>query len=216
MSRPSVNILVNTSSSDVVCTNPVGDGNFTLLGSGDSIVWRDAQQQSGGLLSGVSYPTIIPETGDEEADKMFLMDYSAGLYMGIPLAGTTAGGALGGNTRYVCAAYFSGVTVTIPYLEAYDDDTHLTWESKPLGDGSPANSSFKAIATTNAVPGSATWAGTPLAGTDSRIALDIAPIASAKYLYWNMRQVLSDWMAGWPTTDWYNADLVFAIHFTYS
>ena len=216
MSRPTVNILFNLSANDVVCTNPAGDTNFTLLGSGDFIVWRDPQQNGGDLLSGVSYPTIIPESGDSEANKMFLMDYSEDEYQHIQLAGSSDNDGLGGNNRYVCAAWFSGDTVTIPYLEAYDDNTHATWASKPLGDGTPANSCFKAISTTGAVPGSATWAGTPLAGTDSNVALDDAPISGASYVYWNMKQVLSDWMVTWSTADWFNNDLVFAIHFTYS
>lgn len=216
MSRPSVNILFNISANDVACTNPAGDSNFTLLGAGDSIVWRDTQQTSGEALSGVGYPAVIPESGESEAPKMFLMDYSSGLYLGVPLAGTTAGGASGGNTRYVCAAWFSGATLTIPYLEAYDDDTHETWASKPLGDGTPANSVFRAIMTTDAVPGSDTWSGTPLAGTDSRIALDPDPIAGVQYVYFNIKQMLFDTMTGWATADWYSTDLVLAIHFTYS
>ena len=216
MSRPSVNILVNTSLNDVVCSNPAGDANYILLGAGDFIVWRDVQQNGGDLLSGVSYPTIIPETGDTEANKMFLMDTSAGVYQHIQLAGSEDNDGLGGNNRYVCTAWFSGATLTVPYLEAYDDYTHESWESKPLGDGTPGNSCFKAICTTNAVPGSDTWAGTPLAGTDSRVALDTVPLVGAKYLYWNIKQVLSDWMASWSTADWYNANLVLAIHFTYS
>lgn len=216
MARPTVNILFNISANDVPCSNPAGDSNFILLGSGDYIVWRDEQQQSGSPLSGTSYPSIIPESGNAESDKMFLMDYSAGIYYGIPLAGTTEGKALGGNTRYVCAAYFGGPTVTIPYLEVYDDNTHLTWESRPLGNGVPSDSCFLAIGTTNASPGSDTWSGTPLAGTDSRIALDASPISVPGYVYWNMKQVLSYTMAGWSTSEWYNTSLVFAIHFTYS
>jgi hypothetical protein len=215
MSRPTVNILFNVSANDVACTNPAGDSNFVLLGTGDSIVWRDTQQMGGDLLSGVSYPTIIPESGESEAPKMFLMDYSAGTYKQIIKAGTTAGNS-GGNFRYVCAAWFSGATITVPYLEAYDDNTHTTWVSSPLGGGTPANSVFRAITTTDAVPGSSTWTGTPLAGTDSRIALDPDPIAGVQYVYWNMKQILFDTMTGWSTGDWYNADLVFAIHFTYS
>lgn len=215
MSRPTVNILVNISANDVVCSNPAGDSNFLLLGVGDFLVWRDGQQMGGDLISEVSYPTIIPESGNLEANKLFLMDYSAGNYQQVILAGTEEASA-GGDKRYVLSAWFSGATVTIPYLEAYDDNTHATSISKPLGDGTPANSVFKAIATTNASPGSATWAGTPLSGVDSRIALDTDPIATAKYLYWNMKQVLSDWMSAWPTADWYSNDLVFAIHFTYA
>jgi hypothetical protein len=36
----------------------------------------------------------------------------------------------------------------------------------------------------------ATWAGTPLAKTDSRIALDAAALAAAKNLYFNIKQVI--------------------------
>ena len=215
MSRPSVNILFNISANDTPCTNPAGDTNFVLLGTGDSIVWRDSQQMGGDLLSGVGYPAIIPESGDSEAPKMFLMDFSESEYQQVIMAGTTAGDS-GGNFRYVCAAWFSGATLTIPYLEAYDDDTHETWASKPLGDGTPANSVFRAIMTTDAVPGSPTWSGTPLAGTASRIALDPDPIAGVQYVYFNIKQMLFDTMTGWATADWYNVDLVLAIHFTYS
>jgi len=216
MSRPSVNFLFNISTNDTPCTNPAGDANFLKLDTGDVLVWRNGQQNGGDLLSGVTYPTLIPESGDDEADKLFLMDYSAGEYQHIIMAGTTAPGYGGGNKRYVCCAWFSGATATVPYLEAYDDDSHETWASKPLGDGTPANSCFKAVTTTNAVPGSATWTGTPLAGTASRITLDTGPLVGAKYLYWNIKQVLSDWMVNWDTADWYNNSLVFAVHFTYS
>ena len=216
MARPSVNILFNISANDVVCSNPAGDSNFTLLGAGDYLVWRDGQQSGGDLLSGVSYPTILPEAETIEAPKLFLMDNSTGLYQHILLAGTEDGGFSGGDNRYVCAAWFSDVTATIPYLEAYDDDTHATWASKPLGDGTPADSAFKAVCTTAAKPGAADWVGTPLAGIDSRVALDIAAIDGVKYVYWNMKQVLSVAMASWSTADWFNNDLVLAIHYTYS
>jgi hypothetical protein len=216
MSRPTVNILVNNSLNDTPCTNPAGDANFILLGLGDILTWRDSQQMDGDLLTGVGYPPIIPESDSKESEKLFLMDYSAGNYKQVKLAGTTAGGGNGGNTRYPCAAWFSGATSTVPYLEIYDDDTHLTWASKPLGSGTPADSAFSAICTTNVAPGSSTWAGTPLAGTDSRIALDTAALSVSKYLYWNMKQILSSTMVSWDAADWYNADLVFSIHFTYS
>lgn len=216
MARPSVNILFNVSANDVVCSNPAGDANFLLLAAADFLVWRDPQQNGGDLISGVSYPTIIPESGDSEDNKLFLLDDSSGEYEHIQLAGSTANDGNGGDNRYVCCAWFSGATATVPYLEAYDDDTHATWASKPLGDGTPANSCFKAICTTNGAPGAADWTGTALAGTDSRIALDTGALADAKYLYWNMKQILSDWMLNWATTEWYSNELVFAIHFTYS
>jgi hypothetical protein len=215
MGRPSVNILVNISPNDVECSNPAGDSNFLLLGAGDYLVWRDLQQSDGDLLSGVGYPVIIPEAGTSEAPALFLADNSAGTYRQVIMAGTSLA-VYGGDKRYVCAAWFSGATASAPWLEMYDDDSHATWESKPLGDGTPANSLFRAIATTNAAPGSATWSGTPLAGTDSRIALDTAPLAGAKYLYWNMKHILTSTMAAWAAAEWYSNNLVFSIHFTYS
>ena len=215
MARPTVNILVNVSASDVACSNPAGDSNFILLGSGDYLVWRDSQQEGGDLLSGVGYPVIIPETGSSEAPKLFLADYSSGEYEQIIMAGTSLANG-GGDKRYVCSAWFSGPTSSIPYLEAYDDDSHATWESKPLGDGVAANSLFKAIGTTNAAPGSATWEGTPLAGTASRIALDSGVLTGSKYLYWNMKHILTSSLSAWSSADWFNNDLVFSIHFTYA
>jgi hypothetical protein len=215
MSRPAVNFLFNLGLSDVPCTNPAGDSNFLLLASGDYLVWRDSQQMGGDLLTGPSYPTVIPVSGSIEGSKLFIMDVSEGTYRQVPLAGNS-GSSGGGDYRYVCCAWFGGATATIPFLEAYDDNTHSSWESKPLGDGVAANSSFRAICTTNAAPGSASWAGTPLAGLYSRIELDTAALAATKYLYWNMRHVLSDWMESWSTADWYNTSLVLCVHYTYS
>lgn len=215
MARPTVNILVNISANDEACSNPAGDTNFLLLGAGDYLVWRDSQQMGNDLLSGVGYPVIIPESSTSEASKLFLADVSEGIYQQVILAGTTLADA-GGDKRYVCCAWFSDATATIPYLEAYDDDTHATWASKPLGDGTPANSLFKAITTTNGLPGSATWSGTPLAGTDSRIELDTGALAGATYLYWNIKHILDSAMSAWSAADWFNNDLVFSIHFTYS
>jgi len=216
MARPTVNILLNRSGLDVPCTNPAGDANFILMGPGDSLIWRDPQQNDGDLISGVSYPTVIPESGSSERNKMFLMDYSEGKYVQIPLAGSALNNGLGGNNRYICAAYFTGATTTAPYLEAYDDNTHTTWSRAPLGSGIASNSCFRAVCTTNNPPGDANWIGTPLAGRDSRIALDTAPLAEAKCLYWNIKQVLHDWMVNWNTSDWFFNDLVLVIHFTYS
>lgn len=216
MAKPSVNILVNESANDVVCSNPAGDSNFVLLGAGDKIAWRDDDQVNGDSLTGNSYPVVIPESGSNEADKTFLMDYSSQTYRQIGLAGTTAGGQSGGNTQYVFAAYFGGATVTVPYLEAYDNNNHTTWGKQALGGGVAANSLFKAIATTNGAPGSTTWTGTPLAGTDSRIALDTGALGGAKFLYWNMKMLVPYTAANWTAAQRSDTDIVFAIHFTYS
>ena len=97
-------------------------------------------------------------------------------------------------------------------MEAWDDDTHVTADDNFLGGGTPANSSLKAIATTNAAPTSATWVGTALSGIDSRIELDIAALTAAKNLYFNIKQLLTfgTHAAGSST------DLVLTLRYLYS
>jgi hypothetical protein len=158
----------------------------------DSLAFCSEQQTDGDAIAGTRYPVIIPDAGSNEAEKTFIKDASAAIFDQVPLAGTTAGGQSGGNTRYVFAIYFDGVTAGIPYLEAWDSNAHATSAHNFLGGGTAANSSLKAITTTNAVPGSATWAGTPLAGTGSRIELDTAALAAAKNLYFNIKQVVTN------------------------
>lgn len=216
MGKPSVNFLVNETANDVACSNPAGDSNFVLVATGDSVVWRDDSQSNGDSITGTSYPVLIPESGTKEAEKTFLYDISSAILRQIGMAGTTAGAQSGGDKRYVFAAYFGGATATIPYLEAFDDNTHTTWDKKALGAGNSANSLFRAIATTNGSPGSATWTGTALAGTDSRLALDTAPIASAKYVYWNMKMLVPRTAANWTSSQRNDSNIVFALHYTYS
>lgn len=177
----------------------------------DALLFLDDQQTDGDAISGTKYPLIIPESGNLEAPKTFVKDNSESIYDQVPLAGTTDGEQSGGNTRYVFAIYFDGETASIPYLEAWDDDTHATAENSFLGDGTPANSTILAVATTNGAPGSATWAGTPLSGTDSRIALDTAALSGAKNLYFNIKQVIPSTFS--PASD---SDNVLSLRFLYS
>ncbi len=190
MPLPSVTILANKSTNDVACTNPAGDANFMVVDSGDMLTWRDAQQLHNDAYSGVRYPVIRPSAGSLEAPKTFVVDSSEDKYIQVPLAGTTGGVQNGGNTRYVLAAYVSGATAGIPYLECWNTNQHALANNAFLGGGTPASSTIRAIATTNGAPGSTTWAGTPMSGTDSRIALDTAALTGAKYLYWNVKMVI--------------------------
>ena len=156
----------------------------------DSILFLDDQQADGDSRTGTKYPVIIPGSGDLEAPKTFIDDYSNEIFDQVPLAGTTNGGQSGGDTRYVFAIYFDGATAGKPTLEAWNDNTHAAASDDFLGGGTPANSTLKAIATTNGAPGSGTWAGTPLSGTGSRIELDTAALSAAKNLYFNLKQVI--------------------------
>ena len=216
MAKPSVTILFNLSANDVVCSAPTGDANFAVLDPLDSIAWRDSQQVDGDLTSGATYRCIIPAASSIEAPKTFVIDASEGEYVQVPLAGTTAGGQSGGDTRYVMCAFFDGPTATIPYLEAYDSNTHLTTAGRILGYGTAGNSLIKAICTTNGAPGSATWTGTALCGTSSRVALDTDALATSKYLYWNWKMLIPSTALSWSSSDWANTSIVFPIHYTYS
>lgn len=202
MAKPNVTWLANVTANDGAntgnATGGAGDASSDWLVLdlvNDKIYFLDSQQTDGDDPSSVLYPAIIPESGDLEVPKTFIRDASAGILEQIPLAGTSAGGQDGGATRYVFAVYFDGPTTGVPYLEAWDDTNHATAYSRFLGGNgvdteAPASSTLKAIATTATAPGSASWAGTPLAKTDSRIALDVEALSAAKNLYFNIKQVI--------------------------
>lgn len=218
MARPNVTWLYN---------NTVNDGANSGNASGgagasssvwvvidlvnDKLMFLDSQQLDGDANTGSVYPVIIPDAGSNEAEKTFIDNASDAIFDQVPLAGTTDGGQSGGNTRYVFAVYFDGVTASAPFLEAWNDNTHVASNDDFLGGGTPANSTLKAIATTNAAPGSATWSGTALSGTSSRVQLDTAALGSAKNLYYNIKQVIP---AGFtPQSD---TSIVLTIRFLYS
>uniref|UniRef100_A0A6M3J6I0 Uncharacterized protein n=1 Tax=viral metagenome TaxID=1070528 RepID=A0A6M3J6I0_9ZZZZ len=198
MSKPTVVWLYNNTANDGVNSGNASGGaggsgsNWVVIDkTNDKLMFLDDQQTDGDLTTGNIYPVIIPAAGDQESDKTFVWDNSEGILDQVKLAGTTSGQQNGGNTRYVFAIYFDGTTSTIPYLEAWDDIGHDSYTSTFLGAGTPANSTVRAITTTNAVPGSATWSGTPLASTSSRISLDTGALAVGKNLYFNIKQILS-------------------------
>ena len=202
MAKPNVTWLANTTANDGAntgnATGGAGDlsSNWLVLDLiNDSMYFLDDQQNDGDDPTLALYPVIIPDSGEIEAPKTFIRDASAGLLEQIPLAGTTNGGQNGGATRYVFAIYFDGPTAGVPYLEAWDDANHATAYSAFLGGNgvdteSPTDSTLLGIATTNAAPGSAAWAGTPLAKNTSRIELDTAALSAAKNLYFNIKQVI--------------------------
>lgn len=219
MAKPNVYFLYNNSSNDGANTGNASGGagdassNWVVIDlANDSLAWCSDQQTDGDALTGTRYPVILPTSGSKEAEKTFIKDNSAAIFDQVPLAGTEDGGQDGGNTRYVFAIYFDGATAGIPYLEAWDDDGHDSIDNNFLGSGTAANSSLKAIATTNAVPGSVTWVGTALAGASSRIALDTDALSTAKNLYFNIKQYLTygTHAAGAST------DLVLTLRYLYS
>jgi hypothetical protein len=218
MALPNRYWLYNNSANDGVNSGNASGGaggsssNWVVLDLvNDALLFLDDQQIDGDAISGTKYPLIIPVSSSIEAPKTFVKDNSAAIYDQVPLAGTTAGGQSGGNTRYVFAIYFDGATAGIPYLEAWDSNAHSTSVSVFLGAGTAGNSTLRAIATTNAVPGSATWAGTPLAGSASRIELDTTALGGAKNLYFNIKQIIASTFSAFSSSD-----LVLALRFLYS
>lgn len=219
MAQPNVYFLYNNTVNDGVNSGNASGGaggnssNWILVDlTADSLAWCSDQQTDGDSISGTRYPVILPESGSKESSKTFVKDASESIFDQVSLAGTTAGDQDGGANQYVFAIFFDGVTAGIPYLEAWDDDTHATADDNFLGGGTPANSSLKAITTTNAAPASATWVGTALSGTDSRIELDTAALTVAKNLYFNIKQLLTfgTHAAGSST------DLVLTLRYLYS
>jgi len=218
MAKPNTTFLFNNAANDGANTGGAAGGagdassNWVVVDLvNDALMFLDTQQTDGDADTGQVYPVIIPASGSIEAPKTFVDDASGAIFDQVPLAGTTNGGQSGGNTRYVFAIYFDGVTVGTPYLEAWDDNTHATADHALLGGGTPGNSTLLAVATTNAAPGSATWAGTALSGEDSRVALDSGPIAAAKNVYFNIKQVVASTLA--PQTA---SAIVLALRYTYS
>jgi hypothetical protein len=216
--KPTLTWLVNNTANDGANTGNGAGGaggsssNWVIIDTtNDRITFLDSQQTDGDSRTGAKYPAIIPAAGSIEVPKTFLDDYSGGIFDQISLAGTTAGGQSGGNTRYVFCIYFSGSTAGIPYLEAWNTSAHSAANDDFLGGGTPANSTLRAISTTDAAPGSATWSGTPLSGTDSRIALDDAALTGAQNCYYNLRQAISSTFT--PQSD---SAIVFTCRFLYS
>lgn len=203
MAKPTVTFLVNTMEQDGAnlggAAGGAGDNgsDWLVVDRMDDALWfTSAQQQNGQAVTHEFYPVLVPTAGFVEAGKTFLADASAGVLVQIPLAGTVAGGQAGGNTQHVFCVHFSGPTVGAPYLEAWDDTTYVTCRSRFLGGNpdaappveNPANSTLHGVATTNGPPGVAAWAGTPLAGGTSRVALAAAALDGATCLYFNLRQ----------------------------
>ncbi|CCK81187.1 hypothetical protein [Desulfobacula toluolica] len=219
MTKPNTYWLFNNTANDGENTGNATGGaggsssNWVVIDlTNDALAWCSEQQTDGDALTGTRYPSIIPDSGSNESEKTFIKDNSESVFDQVFLAGTSAGEQSGGDNRYVFAIYFDGATAGIPYLEAWDDNTHATAEDNFLGSGTPANSSIRAIATTNASPGSATWAGTPLAGTDSRIELDTAALSAGKNLYFNIKQLVTNG----THTPGSSTDLVLTLRYLYS
>lgn len=100
---------------------------------------------------------VLITTIDTEVAHYFLADDNDDELKEIHLAGS-------GNYRYVFCFSFDGATASEPVLEIWDDSTLDTVTSYCLGEGTPSNSWFSGITTTDSLPG-ASWTGSKLAGS---------------------------------------------------
>lgn len=150
----------HTSIDDSYANSP---SNFVTLGAGDSLIFSAG---SAIVADGQPIPsqsdlnragTLLDPLVATIVAHYFLADSSENELVEIHLAGNQ-------NKRYVFACSFDGPTASEPQLEAWDDSNLNSYLLGCLGNGTPANSWYKAKCTTSALPGAA-WTGTPLAGS---------------------------------------------------
>ena len=191
MAKPNVDIYGNISQNNTARTGP-SDSNYQKLTHGagnnfDRLMFTGAGVIDGDPLGTYHTPEIDP-ADPYTFPKAFIARYSQSspddLMLLLPL--------LGGDYRYPFNIYFDGPTVTIPTLEAYDDENATTWVKQGLGgddtNPDPSKSYLKGITTTNGAP-PASWNGSPLAGDTAPniLSLDTAPLGAAEDLYCNLK-----------------------------
>jgi len=120
-------------------------------------------------------------------DTYLLGDFSANLLREVSLMGDQ-------DSRYVMAFIFDGATASEPVFEVWDNVDLDTVDSAVLGAGTPNNSFYKGIVTTDGSAGAPGWAGTPLAGASSGNFLLLnngnGALSSAGVLYCTLKIVI--------------------------
>ena len=123
--------------------------------------------------------TLIDAGSDVQIAHCLLNDDSSGLLDEVE--------GMGANHQFVFCFDFDDATATEPQLEAWDDNTYGSASNHVLGNGTPANSMVKAIATTAGAPGGLPW-GTAIAGAANVVGLNSGnPLGAAGQLYANIR-----------------------------
>lgn len=160
------------------------DNDYLIFSSGSDTV-KDGEaipsesdlNQAGTLTSEISTTTV---------SKYFLADASDVKIYEIFNAGNQ-------NKRYVFAFSFDGATASEPVLELWDDEDMDTVNLYSLGEGTPTDSWWKGIVTTDGLPG-ADWAGSALAGASTGHFLELnngnGVLSGAKVLYCNLKIII--------------------------
>jgi hypothetical protein len=133
--------------------------------------------------------SIIPETGEEKINKLFLADASANLLREIKLAGID-------EKRYVFAIKFTELTQWEPVFEIWDSEDYDSYDLNMLGSGIPNNSLIKGSVTTLSNPDF----DIPLAGgaDANRLLLNGGAgkiITDPTYVYFNLKAFIKSGMS---------------------
>lgn len=157
-----LNVLVNYVDADVLYQTTPADyivmdlDNDYLIWTAGSAVIKDLMTHEPITSELNAAATIIDPTVDVTVAKCLLMDDSHDV--GGPDIYTHLVKGMGDDTkRYSYCFSFDGETATEPQLEAWEDDTHLTFALHVLGNGTPANSFVKASCTTASIPSVSGW-----------------------------------------------------------
>jgi len=118
----------------------------TVVADGEPIPSETALNQAG----------IIISDADQVVPKYFIADNDVNLLKEIHNMGNQ-------NKRYVVCFSFDNTVASEPVLEVWDDDTVDTTDSYSLGAGTPADTWWRGVLTTDSLPGE-DWVGTTLAG----------------------------------------------------
>ena len=200
------NLTVRTNIVDGNVSYETTPGNYLDLeiddvsGIKDYLIWTEGDDEISDLMTHKPLTselnndaTKIDPDAVKQVAKCFVMDDSGlnGYY-------TRLVKGMGENERYVFCFSFDGDTASEPQLEAWDNSDHDSYANHVLGNGTPADSMVKAVCTTSSLPG-ASWAGTPIAGSDvSRIiklnpgvgAITLTSGESSRELYANIKIVI--------------------------
>jgi len=128
--------------------------------------------------------TMVSESSDVEVAKCFLADIDAAIIKEIP--------NYADNKQYSYCVAFDGATVSEPVLEMWDDSDMDTIVLNSLGAGTPSDSWWKGVVTTDALPGES-WVGYNLGGSSVNHFLWLnnggggIPLTVAKDLYFNLK-----------------------------
>lgn len=155
--------LIFTGGSDVVADGETSPGSLAL-------------NQAGLFLTGV----------EQIIDTYLLDDVGSNILREIDLMGNQ-------NKRYVMAFDFDDATASEPVLEAWDDEDLDSITAISLGTGTPTNSFYRGITTTDGLPGT-NWTGIRLAGSSDNHFIYLnnenGPLATADTLYCNLKIVI--------------------------